>query len=115
MVGAAANAFLFISVLVAFVITSALVAAHAARCFLVVLVETAAGNDAVQWPDESFLDWLRGTIYLVGFLGVCLVPAGLFTRFFGDVWLPDRPGLRFVLLAGTGIWLLTPLGIVVVM
>jgi hypothetical protein len=113
--GAAGGAILFIFILVGTVVVTTYVVALAARCFLVVLQQTAAGLDRVLWPDEPMYDWLRDVFYLVSLLAVWLVPAGLLARGLRKVWLPDEPNglaLRFAILALPGLWLLMPVGLV---
>jgi hypothetical protein len=110
--GAAGSAMLFIFTLIGTVVVAAYVVALAARCFLVVLQQTAAGIDRVLWPDEPMYDWLRDVFHLASLIAIWLVPAGMIARGLRKTWLPDEPVLRFLLLALPGLWLLVPFGLV---
>ncbi|MBL8795078.1 MAG: hypothetical protein JNM56_14310 [Planctomycetia bacterium] len=56
------------------------VAAYAAHCFLVTVEQTAAGGDAVEYPEESLLDWCWKVVYLLWLTAIWLVPLGLLHR-----------------------------------
>src|SRR5262249_1742680 len=50
---------------------------YAAHAFLVVLIETAAGTDAIVWPDELFQDWCWKLWYLAWLILIWSVPVTL--------------------------------------
>jgi hypothetical protein len=104
----AGPAILFVITLAATAAVTAVVLAYAARCYLVVVQETAAGLDRVKWPDEPFQDWLLRSVPLVGLGVLAVAPAGMLSRALRHDWLPNDPGLRFLLLAVPGLWLLFP-------
>ena len=58
-------AVMYMLLLLAQVVVLIYLAAFAAHCFLVVVENTAAGNDRVRWPDEPVYDWLWKPPYLV--------------------------------------------------
>lgn len=99
---------LFVCLIATTVIISTCVAAYAAHCFLVVVENTAAGNDEVTWPDEPFLDWFWKVFYLVWLAGLGV----------GLIWWPvrrlqlanDELKLPMQILAAVlGAWLLFPI------
>jgi hypothetical protein len=111
MVGDMGRAILFMVSLAGTAIVAAYVLAYAARCLLVVVQGTAAGQDAVTWPDEPIMDWLGQAVHVAFLLALWLAPAGLLARGLRHVWLPDDPGLRTLLLAAPGLWLFFPVGL----
>ncbi|HBI44684.1 MAG TPA: hypothetical protein DDY78_17805 [Planctomycetales bacterium] len=84
---------------------------YAMHCLLVVVQDTAAGNDEVTWPEERFQDTLGGAFHLAAVVLIWLAPIGILTRALRNVWLPDDPGLRFLLLAVPGLWIILPVAI----
>jgi hypothetical protein len=48
---------------------------YAAHCFLVILEDTANGNDEVLWPDVPILDWIGKMFYLAWLAAFWFVPA----------------------------------------
>jgi hypothetical protein len=110
-VGEAGNVILFVLSLAGWAIVASFTFAYAAHCYLVVTQATAAGLDRVEWGDEPIIDWLYEALY-VGFVVLLWVmPAGLLWRGLRNDFLPDDPGLRFLLLAVPGLWLLFPVGL----
>jgi hypothetical protein len=87
------------------------VLAYAARCVLVIVQETGHGQDEVTWPNEPMQDWLGHAVQFVELLGIWIAPAALAARLLRNVWLPDDAGLRVLLLAGPGLWLFFPIGL----
>jgi hypothetical protein len=110
-VGQAGNAILFVLSLVALTIVASYTFAYAAHSYLVVAQATAAGLDRVDWGDDPILDWLYQALYVGGVVLIWLMPAGLLWRGLRNDFLPDDPGLRFLLLAVPGLWLLFPIGL----
>jgi hypothetical protein len=67
---------LFLVATIAQIIVSLLVLGYASHCYLVMLSETAGGNDEVVWPDDPWIDWAWKLVYMLGLLAFWLVPAG---------------------------------------
>ncbi|HEY7425081.1 MAG TPA: hypothetical protein VH682_12695, partial [Gemmataceae bacterium] len=109
--GAAGPAILFMILFAATIIVGVFVLAYAARCVLVVVEETALGQDNTTWPSEPYLDWLGHAVLFVELLGIWIAPAALTARLLRHVWLPDEGALRVLLLAGPGLWLFFPIGL----
>jgi hypothetical protein len=109
---AAGPVIFFVLSLATLAILAAYAFALAAHCYLVVAQATAAGLDRVDWPDEMPLDWLPGAAHLGALLLVWLAPAGILARALRHDFLPGEPGLRFLLLAGPGLWLFFPVGFI---
>src|SRR5439155_26740069 len=93
------------------VIVGAYVLAYAAHCLLTVVEQTAAGAEQVTWPDEPAADWLSRAVFLAILLAVWLTPAGILARALREGLLPGEPGLRLLVLAVPGLWLLFPVGL----
>jgi hypothetical protein len=102
---------MFICFMIGEVIVGVCVLAYVAHCLLVIVQDTAAGINRVRWPDEPFMDWLLRAVFLGVLTAIWLVPAGILFRSLRHVWLPDDPGLRFLLLAVPGLWGLFPVGL----
>ncbi len=62
------------------VIPIVLVLTYSMHCLLVVVQETAAGNDEVTWPAEPFQDSLGGAFHLVAVVLIGLAPMGILAR-----------------------------------
>jgi hypothetical protein len=110
-VGSAGQAIFFVLSLVAWTVVAAYTFSYAAHCYLVVTQGTSSGLDRVEWGDEPILDWLYEALYAGGIVLIWLAPAGLLWRGLSRDLLPDDPGLRFLLLAVPGLWLLFPVGL----
>jgi hypothetical protein len=108
---AAVLAFVSMMIVVIVVIITVLLITYAMHCLFVVVQETAAGSDEVIWPAEPFLDSLGGAYQLVAVVLICLAPIGILNRALKDVWLPNDPALRFLLLAVPGLWLFLPVAL----
>lgn len=111
MAGSIAATMMFVCLLVVGVIVGAYVAAYAANCFLTVAEGTAAGNDAIHWPDEPFLDWLWKFVYFGWLIAVWLMPTWLVGR-----WLLAATTTGFTARAGTVagagvLWLVLPISL----
>src|SRR5262245_23647308 len=109
--GAAGAVIIFVVLLAGFTMFLAVVFAYAAHCYLVVVQETAAGNDRVRWPKDPLHDRLGDAFYLAGFLALCLAPAGIASRALRHDWLPDAGALRLLLLAVPLLWLGFPVAL----
>lgn len=97
--GAVVPALEFMLTLAAECILVLCVLTYAMHCLLVVVRDTAAGQDEIVWPDEPFQDWALGALHLVGVVLIVLAPAGILARALRQTWLPDDATLRFLLLA----------------
>jgi hypothetical protein len=104
-------ALMFMLTLAAEAIIVLCVLTYAMHCMLVVVRETAGGNDEVVWPEEPFQDWVGGALHLVGVVLIWLAPIGILTRALRHVWLPEDAALRFLLLAVPGLWLFIPVAL----
>ena len=74
---AAGPAILFIFLLAGTGIVTLYTLCYIARCIQVVVEGTAAGQDAVRWPEEPILDWLGQSAILGGIFVIWMAPAGL--------------------------------------
>ena len=101
----------FVFTLVAALIVALLVVTYAMHCLLVVVRDTADGNDEVIWPAEPFQDWAGGALHLVVVIAAWLAPVGLLARALRKEWLPDQDPLHLLLLAVPGLWLLFPVAL----
>jgi hypothetical protein len=81
---------------------------YAAHRFFVIVQETAAGVDEVQYPADPLLDKLPRAAYLAGLLAICIVPAGFFLKLNPDIALGGSPLLTFFVVATIILWLLFP-------
>lgn len=109
--GAAGPAILFVILLAASIMVGLFVLAYSARCVLVVVQETGLGQDEIVWPSEPYVDWLGHAMQLLELVGIWLAPAALAARLLRQVWLPEDAALRVLLLAGPGLWLFFPVGL----
>ncbi len=110
--GAAGPAILFMLSFVASIIVGTFVLAFAARCVLVVVQETALGQDEILWPNEPYVDWLGHAVQFLELLGIWIAPAALTARLMRESLLTDEGALRVLLLAGPGLWLFFPIGLI---
>jgi hypothetical protein len=101
----------FMLLMVTLVVVGVYVLAYVARCVLVVVQETGLGQDAIVWPSEPFQDWLLDAVLFIELLGLWIFPAGLAARMLRRDWLVDEGVLRVLLLAGPGLWLFFPVGL----
>jgi hypothetical protein len=109
--GPVGQAMIFVVLLAASIIVGVCVLAYAARCVLVIVQETGLGQDEIVWPNEPYQDWLGHAVQFIELLGIWLAPAALAARLLREVWLPDDAALRVLLLAGPGLWLFFPIGL----
>jgi hypothetical protein len=93
------------------IIIGVCVLAYAARCFLVIVQETAHGQDEIVWPNEPYQDWLGHAVQFLELLGIWIAPAALMARLLRHEWLSDDAALRILLLVGPGLWLFFPIGL----
>lgn len=109
--GNAGTAIIFVCLFAASIMVGVGVLAYAARCVLVIVQETGLGQDEIIWPSEPIQDWLGHAVQFIELLGIWLAPAALAGRLLRHVWLPDDGALRVLLLAGPGLWLFFPIGL----
>ena len=109
--GAVVPALEFMLTLAAESILALYVLTYAMHCLLVVVRDTAAGQDEVTWPDEPFHDWVGGALHLVAVVLIWLAPVGVLARALRETWLPGDSPLRFLLLAVPGLWLFFPVAL----
>jgi hypothetical protein len=86
----------FVLASVAQVIVTLFTAAYAAQCLLVIIENTAAGADDIDWPGEPFLDYLWKFIYLAWLAAFWLVPAWGLLRILGRLAHWTVPALAYV-------------------
>src|SRR5262245_46447446 len=108
-VGAAGPAIIFVCLLVLTGMISMALFAYAAYCFLVVVQQTAAGVDEVEWPGDPLYDKLPNVAYITCLLSVCLAPAGIIARTTRDNALGDSPLLTFCVAGALILWLFFPI------
>jgi hypothetical protein len=111
MVGAAGTAIMLVCFFVAQVIIGVIVAAYASRCFLLVVEDTAAGNDEVVWPDEPFLDWFGKVFYLGSIVAVWLLPAIVIGRLAASLFPGENPAVVTAAVVAGFFWLVFPVTI----
>lgn len=109
--GAAGPAILFVILLAASVMAGIATLCFASRCVLVIVQETGLGQDEVMWPSEPYVDWLGHAVQCLELVGIWLAPAALTARLLRHMWLPEDAALRVLLLAGPGLWLFFPIGL----
>jgi hypothetical protein len=109
--GAAGPVIIFVLLFATTIIVGIAVLMFTARCVLVVVQETGLGYDEITWPNETYHDWLGHSVLFIELLGIWLAPAALAARLLREVWLPDQGLLRILLLAGPGLWLFFPIGL----
>jgi hypothetical protein len=109
--GPVGQVIMFVLTLAGSVMIGIAVAAYAAHCFLLIVQETAAGNDEVRWPNEPFYDWLWKGPYLVWLAGVWLFPAVLLLRILNPPSPTIAPGLWFAVVVVATLWLMFPISL----
>ena len=109
--GDVATATFFMLSLAAELILGLYVLTYAMHCLLVVVRDTADGNDEVTWPSEPFQDWVLGALHLVVVVVLVLAPAGIASRALSRQWLQDDPTLRLLILSLPALWLLFPVAL----
>lgn len=111
MLGAFANVLLFLMSLIGVGIVGAFLFAYTAHCLLVVVTDTASGQDEIRFPGDPVLDWLGQSLQVAVVLALWLVPAGFLSRALSQTLFPDNGGLRLLVLAVPGLWLFFPVGL----
>jgi hypothetical protein len=106
-----ANALMFISLMLMNLMVGFLVIAYVAHCFLLVIEDTAAGNDEVIWPDEPLYDWIMKGFYLVSVVAIWLAPLGVLARILKVNGASPTQFLSWFGLAIALLWLMFPISI----
>jgi hypothetical protein len=104
------QAMMFMCLMVGEILFGIALLVYVARCFQVVVDETAAGIDEVRWPDEPLLDWLARAAHLFWLIAVWLVPVGFLLRFLVR-YHPETPPALVVLAPVSIFWLFFPIGV----
>jgi hypothetical protein len=108
---AAVVTFVFMMICVVALLFGLCFLTYAMRRLLMVVQDTAAGCDEVFWSAEPFQDAIGGAFHLTAVVLIVLAPVGILARALREVWLPDDPALRFLLLAVPGLWLFLPVAL----
>jgi hypothetical protein len=85
--------------------------AYAAYCFLLVVQQTAAGVDEVEWPSDPLPDKLPSVAYVVCLLALWVAPAGIIARVDRNNALGDSPLLTFFAASVLILWALFPISL----
>lgn len=109
--GNAGPVIIFVCLMVVLVYIGTYFLCYAAHCYFVTVQGTVAGLDRVEWPDEPVVDWLLQAISLLGLMSIWLVPVGFAANALRNDWLVGHGGLRVVLLAVPGFWLIFPVSL----
>jgi hypothetical protein len=110
-VGELGHVMLFLFTLVWTTIVACYAIGYAGVSLLGVVQETAAGNEELTWPDETLPDKAGQALYFAGLLALVLLPVGILVRLLREDLFPGDNGLRFLVLAVPGLWLLFPVGL----
>jgi hypothetical protein len=108
MLGATITATILLLLMVLTMIVGIFAFIYAAYRFLIIVQETAAGVDEIDWPTDPLLDRLPRAAYLAALLAICIVPAGFFLKIRPDVALGGSPLLTFLVAATLILWALFP-------
>ena len=108
MVGAVGQLIFFFFTLCTAVIVGLFTLTYAAHCFLTIVVDTAAGNDEVHWPDEPPTDWYGKPIFLLWLLLLPFALVGMLLILSASEL--DGPLATLALLVGIT-WLFFPLSL----
>ncbi len=111
MLAAFAKAAFFITFLCMSVISGTFFVAFLASCLLMIIEQTASGNDEVVWPDEPFVDRLLKAVEFLWLTAVWVAPAGLLLRLAGPYVAPEATGWLVVAACALSFWLMFPVGV----
>jgi hypothetical protein len=109
-IGAAGNAIIFFSLFILAIVAGSYLFAFASHCLLVIIEQTATGNDEVVWPDEPYIDWMWRGATVAWQLLFWLAPVGVILKMVYRDILSQDPALA-LLLGGAALWLFLPLGL----
>jgi hypothetical protein len=110
MLGAYAQAAIFIALLGLSVIAGSLFLAALASVLLTIIEQSAAGNDEVAWPDEPMLDRVWRAVHFIWLTAVWMAPAGLLIRLLTPLVAPEATALLVYAAIAAAFWLFFPLG-----
>jgi len=110
MAGNVGSALMFFMALIATIITGIFFLACVGRALVVVVEDTAAGNEEATWPDEPFQDWILGVVVLVWLIAIWLAPYGLILRITKPAIIAEHPVLG-VVIGAVVMWLFFPIGL----
>jgi hypothetical protein len=110
-IAGAARTMMFMVATVGQIIVGLYVLGYAAHCFLVILEDTAAGNDEVVWPDVPLTDWLGKIIYLTCLAAFWFIPAWLLLDLVAPAALGWFPGVPVGVLVVGIVWLVFPVSL----
>jgi hypothetical protein len=102
---------IFVCTLVLATLVFTALAAYAAHCLLVVVEDTSAGNDVVQWPDEPYRDWIWKPVYLAWLIAFWAFPVAIIVRLTRPPILHDSVSLQILLFSLPGLWLFFPISL----
>jgi hypothetical protein len=104
------NVILFMLATAAEAVVGLYLLGYGAHCFLVVVEDTAAGNDQVEWPDVPIVDWIGKIGYLTWLVAFWAVPSWLLIGVIGPA-LMEQSGLPFIVFVVGALWLFFPLSL----
>jgi hypothetical protein len=102
---------MFVCTLVLTTLVFTALVAYASHCLLVVVEDTSAGNDVVQWPDEPYKDWLWKPFYLAWLMAFWAFPVAIAVRVIQPPILQESRSLQVMLFSLPGLWLLFPISL----
>jgi hypothetical protein len=105
------TAFIFVPLLAMTMIGLFFLVTYISRCLLVVVEETAAGNDVVEWPVEPFTDWIWQGWYVTFLASVWVAPALLVALIVAPLFPAQEQDLWFVLIAAGTFWFMFPISL----
>lgn len=105
------SAFIFVPLLAATIIYSFFYWCYVSHTLIVVVEDTAAGNDEVVWSDEPYHDWIWQGAYIAWIVGVWVVPAFLIGRWATRSISDDWRSLTFTLIAFAVFWVTFPISL----
>jgi hypothetical protein len=111
MMGNFAESVIFICGMLAWLLLFASLLCYVSYCISVVVSDTSAGVDEVQWPGDAMIDWIGQALRLVVVLVVLLVPLGFYLRFFGGSLDPSNPAGGAIAVAAGWLWFSFPIGL----
>jgi hypothetical protein len=104
-------ALIFLCLLIAEIILSLVVLCYTGHCFLVVVQDTAAGNDEVTWPDEPPQDWIARGVYAIGMVVIWLIPFGVVRAALINRGVGNEVLLPLLVGAAGLLWLMLPVSL----
>jgi hypothetical protein len=106
-----AASLIFIMLLITDVILGIFVITYAGHSFLVVMQDTAAGNDEVTWPDEPLQDWILRGLYMAGMVAIWLTPIGILRASLRSHGAGDDVTLVLLGVGAVLVWLMFPISL----